>query len=150
MDDDLEIEKVSRWSGDSPALFVFAAVGFGALFAFIAWSIDAEVEGQIDGSDWVLVPDRCSSGQLQGFHGVELGDGGARTILVIKDPTEGPKVVLVQGASRDVFDAAACEKLEIELHRGNTIVNEVHEVVGRASFTCDAVSGDITFAGCTD
>lgn len=137
------------------ALLVPALVG-GILLLFFVMSA-SEVTGSFTAKGkagaWTFTPDDCRSGQLSGFSGVELSSSADpdRVIRLSRDAVRGNLVIVdARGASRPtlVLEAAACERLDMNVDRTSTSINDVWVVEGKATIACGDLAGEVTFAGC--
>jgi hypothetical protein len=130
-------------------VFVVAMVG---LFLFAA---SAEVSGRLSASgvlgSWTFEPDDCNSGQHEGFGGVTLKASSqrGREVRIVRDPVRGNLVVVaVQGKPNHVISAESCPRVVINVHRGNTNINDVWTQDGNATLECPELSGSVKFEGC--
>ena len=122
---------------------------------FMATSMATKVEGELTFDDdslgsFTYVSDRCRSGQLRGFFGVELtSETQTGTVVrLIRDPATGPVLVVDQGAGLTRFTPETCDALVINVEQTNSSVNDVWVVRGSASIACPGVVGDLTFSNC--
>lgn len=104
-----------------------------------------------DLGDTTFTPDWCESGQLKGFHGVELTSDASPglTVRAMQDPVRGTLLVVARGGGKPVvITPEECTSLHVRVERGNTNVNDVWAVGGSASADCPALKGTVTFDGC--
>lgn len=126
-------------------------VGAIALFFFISAS---SLEGQLTAGEalggWTFTPDDCRSGQLHGFRGVELmsSKDAGRRVRVIRDPVRGELVVVEQSGKITKLTAENCRGFQMGVRQTSTNINDVWVMEGRLSLDCDALSGEVQFAGC--
>jgi hypothetical protein len=109
------------------------------------------------GATWTVTPDECSSGERQGFFGVDLRGGGKDDAIVraIQDPVQGPLLrVNVPGTDKALTlqPGPGCAHFEVQVERQNSRINNISNVRGRVRVACDtpelALDADITFANC--
>jgi hypothetical protein len=140
-------------SGPLPALLIpgFMAAGV-ALFSFIS---STEVSGRLRASGslgtWVFEPDDCTSGQREGFGGVVLtaSKHRDRVVRVVQDPVRGGVVVVAaKGLPNHVLSVESCTRLDANVERTTTNINDIWVVDGSVSLECRELSGSVTFAGC--
>ncbi len=119
--------------------------------------LDPEVSGHFESTSealgaWTLAPDRCRSGEPLGFHGVLLGAEGDddHWVRVARNPASGETVVSAAKPGTDQVGVFSGCKVDSQLHRTNTSVNEVWGMEGSVSIECpeDGFSGTATFANC--
>jgi hypothetical protein len=98
-----------------------------------------------------------SSGERQGFFGVDLRGGGKDDAIVraIQDPVQGPLLrVNVPGTDKALTlqPGPGCAHFEVQVERQNSRINNISNVRGRVRVACDtpelALDADITFANC--
>lgn len=101
---------------------------------------------------WSFTPDDCSSGQRQGFFGVQLSASTdpARRIRVVRDAVRGDAVVVEEPSQRrrTVIDSSQCRRFDVQVGQTNTSINDVWVMEGRAILECDLLSGSVSFSGC--
>lgn len=94
---------------------------------------------------WRAPLNRCRSGELQGFTGVELGeeDRGRMTVRAIADPDRGTLVELARpgGGVPIRLDGASCPGLRLELRRGGSDRDGAALLDGRVVARCTLAGG---------
>ena len=143
---------VSSGAGGAIAV-VPIIVGIALFAAFSAFSSSLEGSLKMSGElgDTTFTPDGCESGQLNGFFGAQLTSEASSSTIVraIKDPAKGTMIAVEQGGKKPVvFTPEQCKKLEVNVRRTNTSVNEVWVVEGHTSADCPGLQGTVKFDGC--
>lgn len=145
---------VSAGGAGALALLPITLIGLGVgLFALMASST---IEGTLEASGerfgrFTFAADDCTSGQTQGFFGVELRSKQAPGLAVraIRDPVRGTLVVVARGSAQPiVLTPEDCATLEVQITKTNTNINDVWVVEGRARIDCPELKGTVTFDGC--
>jgi hypothetical protein len=143
---------------------IIAAVSPETLFGFMTGgrSIKSmmpkpEVSGEFTASggalgQWTFKPDKCSSGERDGFFGVWLTKKGDKDhwVKVAKNPATGQFVVTVRIPGTDkgqVFKK--CKVLDGSVVRTNTRVNRIWALNGNVKIDCpQKFKGTATFKMC--
>jgi hypothetical protein len=91
-------------------------------------------------------PNRCRSGDLEYFFGVDLLDAdGAAAIRVVIDPLDGARLRVAQGRgeARESFllSREDCRLLQVDVHHTGWHVNDVRDVAGSIDAECRAADG---------
>lgn len=107
---------------------------------------------------WTMPIDVCQSGEHQGFFGVDLLSHSNRElgVRVIVDAAKGKLVnVNIPGGKKEALplDREKCSKLEIDIKKTNSQVNDIHLIEGSLDFDCaqgetDRVFGRVSFENC--
>lgn len=136
-------------------LAVLAACRGGLGGSEIDGTMSAEL-AEYDAS-WTVTPNRCLSGEHQGFFGVDLLEGDREDALlrVLLDPVEGYSLGFnIPGEELALFlDAdSGCELFDLEVARQSSRVNEYWNVEGHVLVDCVGpgidLHIDVVFAGC--
>lgn len=140
-------------SGSAVAILVplFIAATVGLFWVMSSTSVSGRLQAADVLGNWVFEPDDCDSGQLEGFAGVVLKSSKARgrVVRVVRDPVRGSLVVVaVSGKPNHVISAETCPQLVVNVHRGNTNINDVWTQDGNVGLTCKELSGTVSFEGC--
>jgi hypothetical protein len=135
---------------------ILASLSPETLFSMTGMS--SEVSGSFEATGgqvgtWKLEPDRCKSGERDGFFGVWLSKKGdsEHWVKVAKDPTTGKNVVTVKIPNTQkarVF--RKCKVLSASVRRTNTRVNRIWVVKGNVEIDCpdEGFKGKVTFDNC--
>lgn len=130
--------------------------------------INNKIEGDLHAKGprvgtWKLTPDRCVSGEREGFFGVYLSTGEkGKWVKVVKEPATGQMMVTVplhgEGESSDSGVVLRdCKVLEGNIVRTNTRVNRIWMVNGKIKLDCELkhkegekgrVWGEVVFQNC--
>ena len=123
----------------------------GSITALVLHLVRTEVTGNllVDGSTFTI--NKCRSGQVFGFYGIQLSDATGRRLKVIEDQTDGKVTVSLFPANQDTGDILGnCVALHMRLQ--NSRVNYIANVGGAATFDCGTgnhkVVGDVNFTNC--
>ncbi len=131
---------------------VIIAVAVGIFFFAGSSTLEGSLTAKPELGGWVLSPDDCSSGQRQGFHGVELRSSAdpSRRVRLVRDAVRGDSVVVEESSPsrRTVLGPERCARFGLAIQQTNTSINDVWVMEGNASLDCDVLSGHVTFAGC--
>ena len=129
-----------------------AAVAIGTFLMASSSTLEGTLTAKPELGGWSLTPDECSSGQRQGFHGVEVRSSAdpSRVVRFVRDPVNGDSVVIEETSPsrRTVLGPDRCPRFRVALQQTDTSINEVWVMEGNASLDCDVVSGHVNFAGC--
>ncbi|MCB9592273.1 MAG: hypothetical protein H6719_06045 [Sandaracinaceae bacterium] len=138
---------------------VAVVVGLGlGLFVYLSSASESEVSGSLTIDGEAFEPAHCRSGELgedaprdrPEFHGVDLlTSSSGRTVRVLEDATEGPRVLVIDpGSAPRPIDRAACERFEVELRETGTLIMDVWGMEGSVDLDCPAVQGNVRFDSC--
>ncbi len=148
--------------------------GFGTLALFLlgpllgVWVCVAtgskRPEGTIESTGgelgkWIMHPDRCQSGEHQGFFGVDLISRAEPRlgVRVIVDAAKGKLVnVNIPGGDNQAvqFSRERCTTLNVDVRKTDTQVNEIWLVEGSLELDCtvaegkERVFGSVRFENC--
>ena len=102
--------------------------------------------------EWTFKPDRCRSGERQGFFGVWLTKKGDNDhgVKVAKNPATGNFVVTVKIPGSDQGQVIQkCKELKGSIVRTNTRVNHIWALKGQVAIDCPGkIKGQATFNMC--
>lgn len=136
-------------------LLVLLVTGCGATSSELDGSLDVT---RSEYGSWSMVPTRCSSGEHQGFFGVDLIDGDDTSSLVrlVLDPIDGYSLVMnVPGEDLSLAiaaPAASCEMFDLLVERQSSRVNDIQNVRGHILVRCDVadieLDADLQFSNC--
>lgn len=106
-------------------------------------------------SSWgggTFTPDGCQSGEVHGFHGVDLyATSDPRRLRLVQEPTGEARLVLfTSGQKPQALTDADCTDFRIGVRRTGTRINHVESYEGAASFTCPQLKGAVEFKRCAD
>jgi hypothetical protein len=131
---------------------LIAAAGVGMFFYVSSTTVEGSLTATPELGGFTLTPDDCSSGQRQGFHGVELWSSAdsSRRVRLVRDAVLGDSVVIEESspARRTVLGPERCPRFRLAIEQTDTNINEVWVMEGSASLDCDVLSGQVSFAGC--
>jgi len=101
---------------------------------------------KVDGVDFV--PTSCRSGQVNNFMGVDLVSDSGDMLRLVQPPNNQPLAILFQNGNAS--EVGSCGTMTIG--RQNSTINNVVNVEGEASLTCEAaghkIAGTVTFKNC--
>ncbi len=130
--------------------------GIIAIVMHLSSASKSAVSGSLTIDGATFQPTVCRSGKLEDdgphdrprFFGVELL-GSGRTVRVLDDPTQGQRVLILDGngAPRTV-DRAQCERFEMQLQETGELIMEVWGMGGSLALDCPDVSGEVRFESC--
>jgi predicted RNA-binding Zn-ribbon protein involved in translation (DUF1610 family) len=138
-----------------------AVTGFGALMYYT--TVLSQVHGSMTSESkelgrWTLDDTAwgtCRSGEFSGFFGVALLDQSSDPRLtVVRDEVGGTTLKFgIPGTDKAwVVPGEMCSKLDADVHRQNSQVNEVWNMEGHVDFDCELhdgrVHGSVTFSNC--
>jgi hypothetical protein len=148
-------------------LLVILPVAFMAAIGVVIFLVVgrgcSKAEGTVEASgpplgDFVMKPNRCASGQHQGFRGVILTSGDStQRIQVVEDPIRGSVVQIAipstcSGGRCEVLPVTSddCDLFSIHIGDTNTTVNNIRVVEGFLKLDCSFEAGgslkaDVTF-----
>jgi hypothetical protein len=130
-------------------LWVAAAL-FGACKSKASGSFEA-TGGKL--GKWTFKPDKCFSGQRQGYFGVLLKRDGDKKhfIKVAKEPATGKTVVTVgiPGTDKGLI-LKKCKVLKSNVQRTNTTINDIRCLKGSVEIDCPSAhfKGKAKFDNC--
>jgi hypothetical protein len=138
-----------------------AVTGFGAL---VYYTVVSQVHGSMTSESkelgrWTLDDtawDGCQSGEPHGFFGVALFDQQSSDLprLILVRDGEGTTLKFgIPGTDKLlVVPGKMCSKLDADVHRQNSSVNDVQNLEGHVDFDCELqdgrVHGSVTFSNC--
>jgi hypothetical protein len=127
-----------------------AIVGVALFVMLSSTDVSGELKARGELGDWTFTPDDCSSGQPEGFFGVELrSESESRRIRFAKDAVRGGLLTIEEGGvSPRVIQGNTCKSFELTVERTSTTVNDVRVLDGKATVDCETMSGSVTFEGC--
>lgn len=136
---------------------VFSILGgviiLGGLITFFVLSIAVnKIDGNIQMDGAQFVAQKCNSGNVFSFSGVQLTDASGRRIRVISDPVSGAtKVAFFNSLSQTVGeDLGPCAKITMQPQIST--VNGIKNQRGTATFSCTSgvrkITGTVTFSNC--
>lgn len=138
------------------AVAVVATTSPGTLFK--ACGLQTRVNGKFEArgeqiGNFTFEPDRCRSGERQGFFGVFLFKKGDSDhfVKVARNPATDQTVVSVKIPGTDKMRVlTTCKVLTSEIHRTNTRVNKIWVVKGSVQVDCptESFKGQATFDNC--
>jgi hypothetical protein len=111
-------------------------------------------EGKL--GDVTYRPNKCQSGEHWSYFGVALfveGDSGSK-IEIVQDPKKGwfLKIAIPDSKKMLVLEEDVCKKLDVDIHKTHTRVNNIVLVEGTAVFDCrqgdGRVKGDLKLENC--
>lgn len=128
-------------------VFVFGLVGF-MMFEFSS-SVTGQARASGDLGAWTFTPASCASGEVLGFHGVEVRSEEGPRLRIIQDELGQKRLaVLGSGSAPRAFTPEECEVFELNVRRTGSIVNEVHQLKGSARFACPGLQGSLEYDRC--
>jgi hypothetical protein len=125
-----------------PILFLASACG-----GILSDLVGTEVQGTLVRNQSPFRPSWCVSGEVNGFHGVEIQNEASERTRIVVDVDGSSRVVYFPPKSRIGTILTNCSDVMIE--PTNTRINGYRKWTGRARFDCshDSVhlQGDLTF-----
>ncbi|HWE28686.1 MAG TPA: hypothetical protein VHB97_11835 [Polyangia bacterium] len=110
----------------------------------------AKLGGDVTVDGAAFAAKTCRSGQALGFNGIEIGDGAGRRLRMIAN-ADGSATAALLPAGADKGDLlGGCAVLA--MHAQHSTINNVRNLAGYATLSCDAVghkiSGRLDFENC--
>ena len=103
---------------------------------------------KLDGQPFVAKS--CRSGKVYGFAGVEVTGASGHRLRVIHTPTGEAQVVVFAPGNAVGKDLGTCGTITVS--EQNSTINDVKNVEGKASLSCQAdglaLAGTLTFENC--
>jgi hypothetical protein len=121
-------------------------IALGLVIVVAACSAKLSGSIELDGAKFEVAS--CKSGAPMGFAGVELADGTDTRLRLVAVP-DGSVDAIVFKHSDKGDDLGSCGTLQV--HPQNSTINNVTNVEGRVSLTCDGshkVTGSLEFSNC--
>jgi hypothetical protein len=117
------------------------------VLAALAAACSNKLEGELTVNGEPMKPTACRSGAVYGFFGVELSDANHHVVRLLAKPDgSNDAIVLVGGAEAGPTTEHNCMQLRVGIQ--NSTINNVRNVEGEATISCEKVKGHVTFANC--
>ena len=123
----------------------------GSITALVLHLVSTKFTGNLVVDGTVFNIDKCRSGQVYNFSGIQLSDDGGRRLRLIQNPTDGiVSVSLFPTDQNRGVNLGSCGTLSISSQ--NSRVNYVMNQSGTATLDCDTdghkVTGSVAFNNC--
>jgi len=96
----------------------------------------------VDGTQTQWVPDRCSSGDLSYFLGLDFGSAqDGHRLRAVREPTGETLVLWTTPTGTTTLRAPDCAELQLDIQPTGWRVNEVREFAGSVKLRCTLPDG---------